>query len=88
MSSFTSTVDPSEMSAPITRAISAITKLNSIGTARRRSGSLASELSFSEGLQLSNISSPLVDSADRSDNGSPHALMSKILWGSRGHSLS
>lgn len=82
MSTMNSTLDPSEVSAPVSRAVIALSQLNS---------SLAAEIDIRDGtpsIQLSNLDKP--DVADGSvqqpkqepdKDNSPHDLMERILWG-------
>jgi hypothetical protein len=85
------TLDPSEVSAPITRSISALQRLNSQnvmkvapGRNAGRNSPVFSKECDSEGSSMFNESSLIIPSfSDRSNEGSPYALMDKILWGTQ-----
>jgi hypothetical protein len=89
MSDLSSTLDPSEVSGPITRSLAALRHLNSQGVGSMRSGGNIignSPVLWREGefevFSVSNELSTLVSlSGDKSNDGSPYALMDKILWG-------
>lgn len=91
MSDLSLTLDPSEISAPITRSISALRHLNSQAAGNARSGGNAGgdfpvfwkEGEF-EASSMSNESLMSVSlSSDNSNDGSPYALMDKIIWGAQ-----
>jgi hypothetical protein len=91
MSDLSLTLDPSEISAPITRSISALRRLNSQAVGNVRSGGNAGgdlpvfwkESEF-EASSMSNESLMSVSlSSDNSNDGSPYALMDKIIWGAQ-----
>jgi len=89
LSDLNSTLDPSEVSGPILRSLSALRRLNSQSVGSMHSGgntSGKSPVSWGEGefeassmSNESSISVPLT--RDKSNEGSPYALMDKILWG-------
>lgn len=91
MSELSLTVDPSEASAPIARAMSALSRLNYQEVGKARAGRNEDQISAilwtggdSEASSTSNgqsfAGSP---TTDNSTDGSPYALMDKILWGSQ-----
>jgi hypothetical protein len=80
MSDLSSTLDPFEVSGPIIRSLEALRRLNSQGVGSMLSGGNTSGNSLVfEASSMSNESVPL--SRDKSSDGSPYALMDKILWG-------
>jgi hypothetical protein len=86
MSDLSSTLDPSEVSGPIIRSLEALGRLNSQGVGSMLSGGNTSGNSpvlWREGeFEASSMSNESVSlSRDKSNDGSPYALMDKILWG-------
>jgi hypothetical protein len=92
MSDVSSTLDPSELSAPITRSVWALRLLNSQDIKRApigRQQSGYSPINWNEA--NSNASSmfnesphPNASTPDTSTEGSPYVLMDNILWGTQG----
>jgi hypothetical protein len=88
MSDVTSTLDLSEISAPITRSILALRLLNSqdIKRERRQTGHSITNWNEMSPNMLSMFSEPLHSNAstsDTSNEGSPYMLMDNILWGTQ-----
>jgi hypothetical protein len=91
MSDLSLTLDPSEVSAPIIRSISALRRLNSQevgGVAAERNAGRNSSVCWKEGGSEapSTFDEPLLITSsisDKSNEGSPYALMDKILWGTQ-----
>jgi hypothetical protein len=89
MSELSLTLGPFEVSAPIARSLSALRRLNSQAVRGVRSGgSVDGNVQVlwregeCEGSAMSNESPLSVSPApDKSNDGSPYALMDKILWG-------
>ncbi|OAP55454.1 hypothetical protein AYL99_10427 [Fonsecaea erecta] len=91
MSSISSSLDPTELSAPISRAVRALARLNAhhgseAGTEYSAGGHALPgwERSMSQDVYMGHPSNEASgDDAGRSDD-SPYELMEKILWGSQG----
>jgi hypothetical protein len=89
MSDVSSTLDPSELSAPITRSVSALRLLNSQDVESAHIGrNLSASLTTMWNEGNPKVSSVVNDSSqstpsvcDNSSQGSPYAVMENILWG-------
>ena len=88
MSEVTSTLDPSEISAPIARSVWALRLLNSQDIKRERKQTVPSIPNWNEMSpnMLSMFNEPWYSNAsasDTSNEGSPYMLMDNILWGTQ-----
>jgi hypothetical protein len=88
MSDVTSTLDPSEISAPIARSVGALRLLNSqdIKRERRQTGYSTTNWNDVDPSLLSMFNEPShsnAASSDTSNEGSPYMLMDNILWGTQ-----
>lgn len=88
MSDVTSTLDPSEISAPITRSISALRLLSSQDIKRapiERKQTAYSTINWNEvNLNVLSVFNESPHStSDTSNEGSPYMLMDNILWGTQ-----
>jgi hypothetical protein len=88
VSDVTSTLDPSEISAPIARSVEALRLLNSqdIKRERRQTGYSTTNWNDVNPNLLSIFNEPSHSNAsasDTSNEGSPYVLMDNILWGTQ-----
>lgn len=87
MTSINSSEDPTEVSAPISRAIAALSRLNSDAKADRHGSKSVSTATWEPGLTAEAIMHPEKQAEDLerkpSSEGSPYEVMEKILWSPR-----